>query len=145
MHITKELLWSYLTNEIHETKRRKIKEHLKTCDQCSRELSALKKEEFIFHNIDYPIPSDGFSLKTSELIASKVRNRKQPWKVIFKTCLFIALLLILAIFSWLVMNVSIDLSILEKTGTMVLYTLPLVTLLFLLKTMEAKRSKIRFL
>jgi predicted anti-sigma-YlaC factor YlaD len=138
MHFDKELLWAYLTNEIDATNRQMIKEHLKSCVFCSKELSVLESEELFFKNIDYPIPSESFSLKTSERIISKVRNRKQPWKLVFKTCLFISLLLILVIFSWLVMNLSIDLSILDKTGAIVLYILPLVLFVFVMKTFEGK-------
>ncbi|MGB5821875.1 MAG: zf-HC2 domain-containing protein [Saonia sp.] len=138
MHIDEELLWSYLADEIDEANGLIIKEHLKTCNHCSKKLSVLENEEKKFQNLDYPLPSDGFNLRTSELILSKTKHTKQPWGVVFKTCLLISLLLILAISVWLVMNVNIDLPTLDNLGRIVLYVLPLAFLILVMKNFEGR-------
>lgn len=138
MHIDEEHLWSYVANEIDEANGLIIKEHLKACNHCSKKLSVLENEEKKFQNIDYPLPSDAFSLRASELILSKTKHNNQPWTAVFKSSLLISLLLILAISVWLLTKANIDLSTLYNLGRIILYVLPLVFLVLVMKNFEGR-------
>lgn len=140
MHISEEDLWSYFNNEIDEDNRLMVKEHLKTCDLCAGKLSALENEELFFQNLEYPLPGDSFSSNASEMIFSKFKHKRNPWRVIFKTCLAISLILIFVLAAWLVRNTPIDLSVLENTGKLILYVLPLALMIFIVKNFEVSRG-----
>jgi len=141
MHIKEELLWSYLHNETDEVNKNLIADHLRNCDTCQNKFLALENQEKFFQSINYPMPSERFITLTSELVLSRAKTKKKPWVAIFKTSLCIALVLILAMFIWLILNTTVNFTISSKTSTIALYTLPLVLLMFLMKIFEVKVIK----
>lgn len=140
MHISEEMLWLYSHDEIEMADQQEVVKHLNGCNVCMEKLMQIENEQKVFQNLDYPIPSLEFATKTSDLILSKVKNRKQYWDVIFKAFLFVAVGLIMIISVEAFNSVEINLTSNNVLIRNILFALPIVLLVFLMQTYERKKA-----
>ena len=77
----KEMLGAYFDGQLRDSDKVQIEQHLKTCQECQKELADLEKLENLSKQFQYSSQDEAYWNSYSERVAVGIKNKISPTRI----------------------------------------------------------------